>query len=322
MYNGVLSGLSLSRHRVLLRQPAAAPHPPRLRAGRARAARALVALRLLPAQPHAAAQLVAAVPGDQRRHRRPDPPVRRRPTSRRDIGGRHGAGCRCAPATRGTAGSPSTSSQTPDEPWTLSLRVPRLVPRGDAHACPAGAAGRSRPARFDELRPWRPGDEVVLDLDLPVRVTEPDPRVDAVRGCVAFERGPLVYCVESADLPAGTELEDLRWDAAPGSRSTVARARPRRRRGRRRGAGRDRADGSAGDLTCRRDPLLRLGQPRRRAACGCGSRADRAAPPASAARRRRGRVADDQRRARRPRGSARARRPGRGPGPPRGRRRG
>jgi DUF1680 family protein len=53
---------------------------------------------------------------------------------------------------------------------------------------------------------------VVLDLDLSVRVTEADPRVDAVRGCAAVERGPLVYCVESADLPPDTELEDLEWD--------------------------------------------------------------------------------------------------------------
>ena len=44
---------------------------------------------------------------------------------------------------------------------------------------------------------------------MPVRVTSPDPRVDAVRGCVALERGPLVYAVETADLPADTELEDL-----------------------------------------------------------------------------------------------------------------
>src|SRR4030095_1918840 len=37
---------------------------------------------------------------------------------------------------------------------------------------------------------WRPGEAAVLELELPVRVTEPDPRVDAVRGCVAVERGP------------------------------------------------------------------------------------------------------------------------------------
>jgi DUF1680 family protein len=27
---------------------------------------------------------------------------------------------------------------------------------------------------------------------------------------VAIERGPLVYCIETADLPAGVELEDVR----------------------------------------------------------------------------------------------------------------
>jgi DUF1680 family protein len=54
-------------------------------------------------------------------------------------------------------------------------------------------------------------------------VVEPDPRVDAVRGCVAVERGPLVYCIESPDLPPGTELEELRWD--PG-REPVAAPRP------------------------------------------------------------------------------------------------
>ncbi len=36
-----------------------------------------------------------------------------------------------------------------------------------------------------------------------------DPRVDAIRGCVAFERGPLVYCFEGADLPTGASTEDL-----------------------------------------------------------------------------------------------------------------
>ncbi len=36
---------------------------------------------------------------------------------------------------------------------------------------------------------------------MPVRFTTGHSRVDAVRGCVAIERGPLVYCVEQADLP-------------------------------------------------------------------------------------------------------------------------
>jgi DUF1680 family protein len=58
---------------------------------------------------------------------------------------------------------------------------------------------------------WRPGDELRLDLPMTPRWTRPDPRIDAVRGCVALERGPLVYCAESGgDLGAvavGTSAE-------------------------------------------------------------------------------------------------------------------
>jgi DUF1680 family protein len=100
--------------------------------------------------------------------------------------------------------------RTPPEPWTLSLRVPRWChsatltePDGTA-AAPAGTVKRHRR--------WRPGDVAELSLDMPARITEPDPRVDAVRGCVAVERGPLVYCVESADAPEGMEIEELTWD--------------------------------------------------------------------------------------------------------------
>jgi DUF1680 family protein len=46
---------------------------------------------------------------------------------------------------------------------------------------------------------WRSGDEITLNLDMTPRWTCPDRRVDAVRGCAAIERGPLVYCLEQAD---------------------------------------------------------------------------------------------------------------------------
>ena len=86
-------------------------------------------------------------------------------------------------------------------------RSATLTGPGGARTRPAGAG------RHAELSGrWKAGDVTVLDLELPIRVTEPDPRVDAVRGCLAVERGPLVYCLESADLPPGTRLEDLRWD--------------------------------------------------------------------------------------------------------------
>jgi uncharacterized protein len=102
--------------------------------------------------------------------------------------------------------------QAPDHAWTLSLRVPRWC-RSPVLTGPDGTAARVAGEGAAEVsRRWEAGDTVVLDLDLPVRVLEPDPRIDAVRGCVAVGWGPLVYCIESADLPPGAELEDLRWD--------------------------------------------------------------------------------------------------------------
>ena len=63
------------------------------------------------------------------------------------------------------------------------------------------------------IRQVQPGDVVMLDLPMPVRLTAGHPRADAMRGCLAIERGPLVYCLEQADLPADGRLDDVAIDA-------------------------------------------------------------------------------------------------------------
>jgi DUF1680 family protein len=59
-------------------------------------------------------------------------------------------------------------------------------------------------------RAFRPGDVVELELPVAPRWTRPHPRIDAVRGAVAVERGPVVMCLESVDL--GTDVNDVRVD--------------------------------------------------------------------------------------------------------------
>jgi DUF1680 family protein len=100
--------------------------------------------------------------------------------------------------------------ETPGVPWTLTTRVPDHVrsgsvsrPDGSVEAIEPGAGTWSHP------RTWSAGDTIELRMDLDPRVIRSDPRVDATRGCVALTRGPLVYCVETADIPAGVELEDV-----------------------------------------------------------------------------------------------------------------
>ena len=166
-------------------------------------------------------------------------------------------------------------ADTGEAPWTLSLRVP-------AWAAGATLAVNDEPldppspgsARIE--RAWRPGDRIVLELPVAPRLTAPHPRVDAVRGCLAIERGPLVYCLEGgrrtcgsasrrpADRPARALRSLPRPDLLGGivavgaggahrpPPSMQAGSTPARRRRRRRGRG------AAGR------PLRAVGQPRQR----------------------------------------------------------
>ena len=65
-----------------------------------------------------------------------------------------------------------------------------------------------------ESRLWQPGDEVILHLPMTPRFIYPDPRIDAVRGCVAVERGPLVMALESVDVPEAASVDELRLDVS------------------------------------------------------------------------------------------------------------
>ena len=102
--------------------------------------------------------------------------------------------------------------EAPDRDRTLSLRVP-----GWAAGATLSAGGEDHPAEpgtyASVRRRWRPGEVVELVLPMPVRFTAADRRADAVRGCLAVERGPLVHAVEQVDQD-GVAVDDLRLDPA------------------------------------------------------------------------------------------------------------
>lgn len=52
---------------------------------------------------------------------------------------------------------------------------------------------------FTVIRQWKKGDKVELHFDMEPRVVKANARVEADRGRVAVERGPLVYCAEWPD---------------------------------------------------------------------------------------------------------------------------
>lgn len=103
--------------------------------------------------------------------------------------------------------------ETPGAVWTLALRLPAwcqkaaLTLNGTALPATADSSGYLRIERR-----WAAGDVVALTLPMTARLTAPHPRIDTTIGSVAIERGPLVYCLESPDLPSGVNLLDVRID--------------------------------------------------------------------------------------------------------------
>ena len=95
----------------------------------------------------------------------------------------------------------------PGTPVTLTFRVPAWSPGAELDT-PDGRV-RADGASVSVSRVLRAGDTVRLHLDVAPRLTWPDRRIDAVRGCLAVEAGPLVLCAEQADVPAGLDLADL-----------------------------------------------------------------------------------------------------------------
>ena len=99
----------------------------------------------------------------------------------------------------------------PSGRWELALRVPHWAqqPTLTVNSTPVDTAPAD--GWWVVSRQWNDGDEVVLVLPLEPRFTVADPRLDAARGAVAVEYGPLVYCLEAVDNP-GHRLDDLTVD--------------------------------------------------------------------------------------------------------------
>jgi len=93
---------------------------------------------------------------------------------------------------------------------TIRLRIPGWAEGATIRINGKRPGEIARPGTYASLKgPWRAGDEIVLTLPMDVRLMIAHPKVEAARGQVAVMRGPIVYCLESADLPAGTALADV-----------------------------------------------------------------------------------------------------------------
>ena len=103
-----------------------------------------------------------------------------------------------------------TVNASPVEAFSIMLRIPEWA--GGADVSINGVAYESDLPGGQYLainRTWQVGDVIQLHLPMSVQVLEAHPMVEEVRNHVAVKRGPVVYCLESCDLPEGVQLDDV-----------------------------------------------------------------------------------------------------------------
>jgi len=102
-----------------------------------------------------------------------------------------------------------------DKAFALRLRIPAWTKGASIriNGKPFARDGdvECRPGSYAAMhRVWRQGDVIELDLPMPVRMLVANPRVKPIRNHVAMKRDPVVYCLESTDVPEGVDIADVR----------------------------------------------------------------------------------------------------------------
>jgi DUF1680 family protein len=98
----------------------------------------------------------------------------------------------------------------PSIDFSLNLRIPGWADRANLTVNGSALDVALRPATYATIhRAWRLGDTVELVLPMQPKLIEAHPLVEEDRGQVAIQRGPIVYCLESIDLPEGVRITDV-----------------------------------------------------------------------------------------------------------------
>jgi DUF1680 family protein len=107
-----------------------------------------------------------------------------------------------------------TVTEGGDSPWKLALRVPGWCQDFSLKVNGQEGLISLRKGYAILERTWKAGDVVEIRFAMPPFLVEADPRIDSVRGCVALQRGPVVYCLEEHDQEQGVNLLDVEIDSS------------------------------------------------------------------------------------------------------------
>ena len=100
--------------------------------------------------------------------------------------------------------------KAPKDLQTFFLRIPGWSQNAEVSVNNAKITDKIVSGTYLKLnQKWKKGDVIELNLPMPVELMEANPLVEEVKNQVAVKRGPLVYCLESDQLPAKVSVNDV-----------------------------------------------------------------------------------------------------------------
>jgi DUF1680 family protein len=108
-----------------------------------------------------------------------------------------------------------TVDACPDREFAIRLRIPGWAESATIRVNGEPVSSTPSSGTYAEIRrEWKGGDVIELDVPMPAVMLEANPLVEETLNQVAFKRGPIVYCLESPDLPEDTRISDVTVSAA------------------------------------------------------------------------------------------------------------
>lgn len=97
----------------------------------------------------------------------------------------------------------------PNQDFSIFLRIPGWAGQAEILINDKKQTIKCIPGTYAELhQKWEKGDRIELNLPMDAQLIEANPLVEETRNQVAVKRGPVVYCIESADIPEKSKIFD------------------------------------------------------------------------------------------------------------------
>lgn len=103
-----------------------------------------------------------------------------------------------------------TMDKVSSEEFSFFLRIPGWADSADIRINGELFNTKAEPGTYAEIsRRWSAGDQITLKLPMEVKLLEANPLVEANRNQVAVKRGPIVYSMESVDVPQDQSIFNI-----------------------------------------------------------------------------------------------------------------